>query len=110
MEYRSVGKSGLKVSEIAVGSWMTDLQGGEKAQLAEQTIRQAYDAGVNLFDCADAYSGGEAEKFLGRILKDYPRGSYVVSSKVFFRRDAARMSGDFPENIFLKILTERFPI
>ena len=41
MEYRSVGKSGLKVSEIAVGSWMTDLQGGEKAQLAEQTIRQA---------------------------------------------------------------------
>lgn len=84
MEYRSVGKSGLKVSEIAVGSWMTDLQGGEKAQLAEQTIRQAYDAGVNFFDCADGYSGGEAEKFLGRILKDYPRGSYVVSSKVFF--------------------------
>ena len=84
MKYRNVGKSGLKVSEIAVGSWMTDLNGSEKAGIAEQTIREAYDKGVNFFDCADAYSGGEAEKFLGRILKDYPRSSYVVSSKVFF--------------------------
>lgn len=84
MKYRNVGKSGLKVSEIAVGSWMTDLNGSEKAEIAERTIREAYDKGVNFFDCADAYSGGEAEKFLGRILKDYPRSSYVVSSKVFF--------------------------
>lgn len=84
MEYRSVGKSGLKVSEIAVGSWMTDLAGSEKAEVAKDTIRKAYDAGVNFFDCADAYSGGEAEKFLGKVLKDYQRSSYVVSSKVFF--------------------------
>jgi len=84
MKYRSVGKSGLKVSEIAVGSWMTDLAGSQQAQIAEDTIRLAYDQGVNFFDCADAYSGGEAEKFLGRVLKDYPRSSYVVSSKVFF--------------------------
>ena len=84
MKYRNVGKSGLKVSEISLGSWMTDLRGGEAAQIAEETIRFAYDNGVNFFDCADAYSGGEAEKFLGKILKDYPRSSYVVSSKVFF--------------------------
>ena len=84
MEYRSVGKSGLKVSEIAVGSWMTDLAGSEKADVAEQTIRLAYDRGINFFDCADGYSGGEAERFLGRVLKDYCRSSYVVSSKVFF--------------------------
>ncbi len=84
MNYRSVGKSGLKVSEISVGSWMTDLQGSEKTAVAEQTIRLAYDRGVNFFDCADAYSGGEAEKFLGRVLKDYARSSYVVSSKVYF--------------------------
>ena len=84
MEYRSVGKSGLKVSEIAVGSWMTDLAGSEKADVAEQTIRLAYDRGINFFDCADGYSGGEAERFLGRVLKDYRRSSYVVSSKVFF--------------------------
>lgn len=63
---------------------MTDLAGSEKAAMAETTIRQAYEQGVNFFDCADAYSGGEAEKFLGRVLKDYPRSSYVVSSKVFF--------------------------
>lgn len=84
MKYRNVGKSGLKVSEIAVGSWMTDLSGGEKAEIAAQTIRSAYEKGVNFFDCADAYSGGEAERFLGRVLKEYPRSSYVVSSKVFF--------------------------
>ncbi len=84
MEYRSVGKSGLKVSEIAVGSWMTDLAGSQKADVAEQTIRLAYDRGINFFDCADGYSGGEAERFLGRVLKDYRRSSYVVSSKVFF--------------------------
>ncbi|MGN0298529.1 MAG: aldo/keto reductase family protein [Lachnospiraceae bacterium] len=84
MKYRSVGKSGLKVSEIAVGSWMTDLAGSSQREVAEETIRVAYDKGVNFFDCADAYSGGAAERFLGRILRDYPRSSYVVSSKVFF--------------------------
>lgn len=62
MKYRNVGKSGLKVSEIAVGSWMTDLAGSEKVAVAESTIRRAYEQGVNFFDCADAYSGGEAEK------------------------------------------------
>ena len=84
MKYRNVGQSGLKVSEISLGSWMTDLRGSEAASVAEETIRFAYDKGVNFFDCADAYSGGEAEKFLGRVLKEYPRSSYVVSSKVFF--------------------------
>lgn len=84
MKYRNVGKSGLKVSEIALGSWMTDLRGGEAAQIAEETLRIVYDMGVNFFDCADAYSGGEAERFLGKVLKDYDRSSYVVSSKVFF--------------------------
>lgn len=84
MKYRNVGKSGLKVSEIALGSWMTDLQGSQKAELAKETIEKAYRAGVNFFDCADAYSGGEAERFLGKVLKEYRRSSYVVSSKVFF--------------------------
>lgn len=84
MKYRNVGKSGLKVSEIALGSWMTNLSGTAMQDVAEQTVRLAYEKGVNFFDCADAYSGGEAERFLGRILKKYPRSSYVVSSKVFF--------------------------
>ncbi len=84
MQYRNLGKWGLKVSEISVGSWMTDLNGLGAAETARQSIRAAYDAGVNFFDCADAYSGGEAEIFLGNALRDYKRSSYIVSSKVFF--------------------------
>ena len=84
MQYRNMGKWGLKLSEISIGSWMTDLNGLGAAETARQSIRAAYDAGVNFFDCADAYSGGEAEKFLGSALRDYRRSSYVVSSKVFF--------------------------
>ncbi len=84
MKYRNVGKSGLKVSQVAIGSWMTDLRGGEAVDVARDTIRLAYEKGVNFFDCADAYSGGEAERFLGKILKDYPRSKLVISSKVFF--------------------------
>ncbi len=84
MEYRNVGKSGLKVSEIALGSWMTELRESAQVSAAERIINLAYQEGVNFFDCADAYSGGAAEQFLGKILKNYPRSSYVVSSKVFF--------------------------
>lgn len=84
MKYRSVGRSGLKVSQVALGSWMTDLNGGEAVAIAQDTLRLAYEKGVNFFDCADAYSGGEAEKFLGKCLKDYPRSKLVLSSKVFF--------------------------
>lgn len=84
MKYRSVGKSGLKVSEIALGSWMTDLKDQEKQDAAAQIVRQAYENGINFYDCADAYSGGEAERFLGRILKEYRRSSLVISSKVYF--------------------------
>lgn len=84
MKYRKVGKSGLKVSELAVGSWMTELDNPQAVEIAAETIRTAYEKGVNFFDCADAYSGGEAEKFLGHVLKDYSRSSLVISSKVFF--------------------------
>lgn len=84
MNYRKLGKWGLKVSEISVGSWMTDLQSDSAVDVARDTIKLAYDKGVNFFDCADAYSGGAAERFLGNILSELPRSSYVVSSKVFF--------------------------
>lgn len=84
MNYRKLGKWGLKVSEISVGSWMTDLQSDSAVDVARDTIKLAYEKGVNFFDCADAYSGGAAERFLGNILSELPRNSYVVSSKVFF--------------------------
>ena len=84
MKYRNLGSSGLRLSEIAIGSWMTALSTDSQREVAENTLRSAYENGVNFFDCADGYSGGEAEKFLGTILKSYRRGSYVVSSKVYF--------------------------
>ena len=84
MKYRNLGKWGLKVSEISLGSWMTDVGDQSAIDVARDSVRRAYDLGVNFFDCADAYSGGAAEVFLGNVLKEYPRNSYVVSSKVFF--------------------------
>lgn len=84
MKYRNMGKWGLKLSEISLGSWMTALASQEAKDIAAQTVRLAFDNGINFFDCADGYSGGEAERFLGSVLKEYPRSSYVVSSKVFF--------------------------
>jgi len=84
MKYRNLGKWGLKVSEVALGSWVTNLSGSAQTELAKQTVNAAFDNGVNFFDCADAYSGGEAEKFLGKVLREHGRNEYVVSSKVFF--------------------------
>lgn len=84
MKYRNMGKWGLKLSEIALGSWMTVLTSPEAKETAANTVKLAFENGINFFDCADGYSGGEAERFLGSILKEYPRTSYVVSSKVFF--------------------------
>lgn len=84
MKYRNLGKWGLKVSEVALGSWMTDLKGTAAEETAKETVKKAFELGVNFFDCADAYSGGKAEVFLGNLLKDYPHREYVVSSKVFF--------------------------
>ena len=84
MQYRNVGKSGLKISEIALGSWMTDLKGSAQEDVARDIVKLAFDSGVNFFDCADAYSGGAAERFLGETLAQYPRRELVISSKVYF--------------------------
>ncbi len=84
MKYRNLGKWGLKVSEIALGSWVTDLSGTAAEQTAKETVNAAFDLGVNFFDCSDSYSGGAAEKFFGKVLNEHPHSEYVVSSKVFF--------------------------
>ncbi|MCX2456277.1 aldo/keto reductase family protein [Lacticaseibacillus nasuensis] len=84
MKYRQLGNQGLRVSELALGSWMTDVSDQSKQELAAQSIREAYDNGINFFDCADAYSGGAAERFLGQALHELPRKELVMSSKVFF--------------------------
>ncbi len=84
MKYRNLGKYGLKLSEVGLGSWVTDLNGTDAERIAEETVNAAFDEGVNFFDCADAYSGGAAERFLGKVLGEHARNEFVVSSKVFF--------------------------
>ena len=85
MEYRRLGKSGLQLSELSLGSWLTfGKQIGNN--IAEDLMKLAYDNGVNFFDNAEIYARGESEIVMGKILKKmkWDRDSYVVSSKVFF--------------------------
>lgn len=83
MNYRRLGRSGLKVSEISLGSWLT-YGGYVEQERAASAIRKAYDLGVNFFDTANVYEKGAAEKVMGAILRDYPRESYVLATKAFW--------------------------
>ncbi|WP_046226648.1 aldo/keto reductase family protein [Paenibacillus dauci] len=83
MKYRNLGNTGLKVSEIALGSWLTYGTAAEQ-QAADQCIRTAFEYGINFFDTANAYNRGEGEKAIGAALASYERSSYVLSTKVFF--------------------------
>ncbi|CAH2712946.1 L-glyceraldehyde 3-phosphate reductase [Neobacillus rhizosphaerae] len=83
MEYRRLGKTGLKVSEISLGSWLT-YGGYVEEQNATASIDKAYDLGVNFFDTANVYMRGEAEIVVGNALKKYTRDSYVLATKVFW--------------------------
>ena len=85
MEYRRLGKSGLKVSEIALGSWLTYGTVTERQQ-SIACVKEAYDQGINHFDCANVY-GSEphaAEVVLGEALAPYDRDSYVLTTKAFW--------------------------
>jgi voltage-dependent potassium channel beta subunit len=85
MEYRRLGKSGLQVSALSLGSWVTfGAQSGDEA--AEACMKNAYDAGVNFFDNAETYASGKSELVMGKILRKmgWDRTSYIVSSKVFW--------------------------
>ncbi len=85
MEYRRMGKAGLKLSALSFGSWVT-FKNQLDDKLAEQCLGTAYDAGVNFFDNAETYAAGQSETIMGRALKHlaFPRDSYCVSSKVCF--------------------------
>lgn len=83
MKFRKLGNSGLKVSEISLGSWLT-YGGYVERENAVNSIRKAYELGINFFDTANVYERGEAEKVVGATLKDYPRESYVLATKVFW--------------------------
>ncbi|CAI6074832.1 aldo/keto reductase family protein [Cohnella sp. JJ-181] len=83
MNYRRLGASGLKVSEISLGSWLT-YGGYVEKQNAVKAIETAYDLGINFFDTANVYERGAAEVVVGETLRAYPRESYVLATKVFW--------------------------
>lgn len=83
MKYRRLGNTGLKVSEISLGSWLT-YGGYVEKENAVQSIHKAYELGINFFDTANVYERGEAEKVVGEVLRQYPRESYVLATKVFW--------------------------
>jgi len=85
MEYRRLGKSGLQVSTLSFGSWITfGKQIGDTT--ADELLTIAYDNGINFFDNAEIYARGKSEEVMGAILqkKNWERSSYIVSSKVYF--------------------------
>ncbi len=83
MEYRRLGGSGVKVSEISLGSWLT--YGGSVAEeQATACVHRAYELGINFFDTANVYMRGAAEEIVGRALRPFDRGSYFLATKVYF--------------------------
>lgn len=85
MEYRRLGKSGLPVSVLSYGSWVT-FSNQMAVEAAQETMTVAYDAGINFFDNAEVYAFGESERIMGEVLKrtGWQRDTYIVSSKVFW--------------------------
>lgn len=83
MKYRQLGSSELRVSELALGSWLTYAGGVEQAQ-ANTCIHQAFDVGINFLDTANIYGYGAAESLLGEVLQDFPRSSYILATKLYF--------------------------
>ena len=85
MNYRNLGKTGLKISELSYGSWVTfSFQLDQKD--ATDMLKIAYDNGINFFDNAEAYASGDSEKIMGKAIKSlgWKRDTYIVSSKVFW--------------------------
>jgi len=83
MRYRPLGDSGLQVSEVALGSWLTYGLGVDDSN-ARACLNRAFELGVNLVDTANVYGKGAAESFLGRALKGKPRDSYILATKLYF--------------------------
>lgn len=83
MEYRNLGRSGVKVSEVSLGSWLT-YGGSVAAEQATNCIHKAYELGINFFDTANVYVRGDAEEIVGRALEGLERDSYFLATKVYF--------------------------
>jgi aryl-alcohol dehydrogenase-like predicted oxidoreductase len=83
MNYRQLGSSDLRISEISLGSWLT-YGAGVDDSAARACVDRAFDLGINFFDTSNIYGRGSAEEFLGRVLHERPRSSYILATKLFF--------------------------
>lgn len=83
MQYRRLGSSGMRVSEVCLGSWLT-YGNATDAKTAEACVDRAFEVGINFFDTANVYAGGRAEEIWGEIFKKYDRDDFVIATKVYF--------------------------
>jgi aryl-alcohol dehydrogenase-like predicted oxidoreductase len=83
MRYRPLGDSGIEVSEVSLGSWLT-FGSGIPSERAAACVAAAFEAGINLIDTANSYGRGAAETFLGEVLAGRPRDSYLLATKLYF--------------------------
>lgn len=83
MRYRHLGRAGVKVSSVGLGSWLT-YGGAVEEETARACIARAYERGINFFDTANVYARGRSEEVVGRAIKDFRRESIVLATKVFF--------------------------
>jgi len=83
MQYNKLGRAGIRVSELGFGSWITF---GKQVGLGEvkKLMHTAYDHGINFFDTAESYAHGEAEVFMGKVIKEFRREDLVISTKIFW--------------------------
>ncbi len=92
MQYNRLGGAGIQVSELSFGSWITFGKQIEVEQ-ARKLMHQAFDAGVNFFDNAEAYAGGYAEEIMGQIVGDFKRSDLVISTKIFWGGEGPNDTG-----------------
>ncbi|UJR38140.1 hypothetical protein I4U23_030818 [Adineta vaga] len=94
VSYRNLGRNGLRVSQLGLGTWVT-FGGQISDDVAEELVTIAYDSGINLFDTAEVYAAGKAEITLGKVLKkkNWRRSSYIVSTKLFWGGKAETEKG-----------------
>ncbi len=100
MRYRRLGSSDLEISEISLGSWLT-FGGGISNSQAEACVAKAFEVGINFIDTANVYSSGGAEEFLGEVLAERPRDSYILATKLYFPMNGDR--GLSREQVFKQI-------
>ena len=98
MQYKNLGKAGVKVSELSFGSWITFARSFDLFAV-KRIMREAFSQGINFYDTAETYGNGKAEEMMGIALKDYRREDVVVSTKLFWGGDGPNDTGLFRKHL-----------